>query len=251
MTKGVNKFFYNHTQLLHQKHQAQATDFRSHASLACESIVGRGRLPIIAGGSNSYIEALVNEDPEFPLRYECCFLWVDVSLPVLNSFVSERVDKMVKAGFVSEVRKMFKPNADYSRGIRRAIGVPEMDDYLRNEKIVDEEARARLLGAAIATIKENTCMLAYRQLQKIHRLHNQWLWNMHRIDATEVFLKSGEEAEEAWEKQVVRPSTMIVEQFLDEEEYMRSIVSPDTVAAITAGSGAKSVPVAAVAAASL
>ncbi|XP_038718813.1 adenylate isopentenyltransferase 5, chloroplastic-like [Tripterygium wilfordii] len=222
-----------------------ATDFRSHASLAVESILGRGRLPIIAGGSNSYIEALVNEDPEFRLRYECCFLWVDVSLPVLNSFVSERVDKMVKAGLVDEVRKMFKPNADYSQGIRRAIGVPEMDEYLRNETIVDQEARARLLGAAIENIKDNTCSLAYKQLQKIHRLHNQWRWKMHRIDATDVFLKRGEEAEEAWDKLVVRPSTMIVEKLLD-DEYMRN-----TVAAITAVSAAKSVPVAAVAAASL
>ncbi|XVE95321.1 hypothetical protein REPUB_Repub02eG0086600 [Reevesia pubescens] len=53
-------------------------DFQYHASLAVESIVAQGRLPIIAGGSNSYIEALVNHDPEVQLRYECCFLWVDV-----------------------------------------------------------------------------------------------------------------------------------------------------------------------------
>ncbi|KAK0600595.1 hypothetical protein LWI29_016480 [Acer saccharum] len=54
-----------------------AKDFRIHAAKAVESIVSRDRLPIIAGK-----------------RYDCCFLWVDVSLPVLYSFVSERVDEV-------------------------------------------------------------------------------------------------------------------------------------------------------------
>lgn len=41
---------------------------------------------------------------------------------------------------------------------------------------------------------------------------------MHRIDATEVFLKRGEEADEAWEKLVMLPSTMTVRQFLYDED---------------------------------
>ncbi|KAJ4847251.1 Adenylate isopentenyltransferase 5, chloroplastic [Turnera subulata] len=190
-------------------------DFRNHASLVLESIVTRDRLPIIAGGSNSYVEALTNEDPNFRLRYECCFLWVDVSIPVLHSFVSDRVDRMVKAGLIDEVRNMFDPNRDdYSQGIRRAIGVPELDQYFRKEATADASTRDKLLDAAIGKIKENTCMLACRQLQKIRRLHSQWDWNMHRIDATEVFLRSGGEAEEAWEKLVAGPSAMILNQFL-------------------------------------
>ena len=203
-------------------------DFRHHASNALKLIVARDRLPIIAGGSNSFIEALANDDPEFRLRYECCFLWVDVSLPVLHSFVSERVDRMVKAGLINEVKNMFDPNnTDYSRGIRRAIGVPELDPIFRYENMVDVKTRDKLLDTATAKIKENTCMLACRQLQKIHRLHNRWSWNMHRMDATEVFVKKGQEAEEAWEKLVAGPGTMIVEQFLyDEEDHMAAIVAP-------------------------
>ncbi|KAE8694855.1 Adenylate isopentenyltransferase 3 [Hibiscus syriacus] len=125
-------------------------DFQHHASLAVESMHAEGRLPIVAGGSNSYIETLVNNDPEFQLRCECCFLWVDVSLPVLHSFVSERVDKMVETGLVDEAAQMFDPMADYSRGIRRAIGVPELDQYFRGGSTVDAEARARMLDTAIS-----------------------------------------------------------------------------------------------------
>ncbi|XP_010548779.1 PREDICTED: adenylate isopentenyltransferase 5, chloroplastic [Tarenaya hassleriana] len=194
-----------------------AADFAREATRAVESIVERDRVPIIAGGSNSYIEALVNGCADFRLRYQCCFLWVDVSKPVLHSFVSERVDKMVEMGLVDEVHRIFDPSADYSVGIRRAIGVSELDEFLRSEfdeSSGDEENRARLLQTAIETIKENTCSLACRQLQKIQRLYKQWKWNMHRIDATEVFLRRGEKADEAWETVVARPSSIIVEQFL-------------------------------------
>ncbi|XVF28929.1 hypothetical protein REPUB_Repub15cG0075200 [Reevesia pubescens] len=195
-------------------------DFRHHASLAVESIISQGRLPIIAGGSNSYIKALVNDDSDFQLRYECCFLWVDVSLFVLHSFVSERVDKMVQVGLVDEVKQMFDPMADYSRGIRRAIGVPELDQYFRAESILDAKIRARLLDTAFSKIKENTCILANCQRRKILRFYKQWNWRMHRIDATEAFLKRGDESDEAWERLVVGPSTMIVDQFLYDENHV-------------------------------
>lgn len=66
-----------------------ATDFRHHASMAIESIIEKDKLPIIAGGSNSFIDSLVNDDPFFFSKYECCFLWVDVSLPILQRFVGE------------------------------------------------------------------------------------------------------------------------------------------------------------------
>ncbi|CAL9078655.1 unnamed protein product [Musa textilis] len=82
-----------------------ASDFRRAATLQVESIARRGRLPIVAGGSNSYIEELIEgAGREFRRRYECCFLWVDVQLPVLHKFVAERVDRMVERGLVEEVR---------------------------------------------------------------------------------------------------------------------------------------------------
>ncbi|KAJ9700221.1 hypothetical protein PVL29_005847 [Vitis rotundifolia] len=228
-----------------------AMDFCHHASLAIQSITARNRHPIIAGGSNSFIEALVNEAlvtdvPEFKSRYECCFLWVDVSLPVLHRFVSERVDRMVEAGLVEEVRRIFDPEADYSRGIRRAIGVPEMDQFLRGERIIGDKIAAQYLRKAIAKIKENTCKLACSQLDKIHRLQNIRGWKIHRLDATEAFLKRGDDAEEAWEKHVAGPSTDIVGCFLRHQDCVPNIVVPVPSTAIIGST----VPMTAVAAAS-
>ncbi|XP_028759948.1 adenylate isopentenyltransferase 5, chloroplastic-like [Neltuma alba] len=197
-----------------------AVDFTRHASSAIDSIVRRDRLPIIAGGSNSYIEALIEDDAAFRLKYECFFLWVDVSLPVLDSFLSKRVDRMIKAGQVDEVRQFFDPAGDYTTGIRRAIGVPEFDEFLRTEATADEGTKKRLLEAAIAKIKANNCSLARRQIQKIHRLYNMWKRNAYRLDATEVFTKSGDDAEELWETHVLAKSQRIVRKFLHNDGPM-------------------------------
>ncbi|KAL2509027.1 Adenylate isopentenyltransferase 5 [Forsythia ovata] len=214
-------------------------DFVHHASLAVESIMRKGRLPIIAGGSNSYIKALVNDDIEFQSKYECCFLWVDVSMAILHSFVSKRVDQMAEAGLVDEAREFFDIEANYTRGIKRAIGVPEMDEFFRNESIVDDETRARLLKVAIDKIKENTCKLACRQHQNILRLQNQLKWNMHRLDVTEAFLKRAVEADEAWERVVAGPSTGIVGCFLHDHDI--NLVSAITAASVIGTTNATAV----------
>ncbi|KAL5541677.1 hypothetical protein UlMin_009387 [Ulmus minor] len=221
-----------------------ATDFCHHAVSEIDAILGRGRLPIITGGSNSYIEALVNDqhNNQFCLKYDCCFLCVDVSLPILNAFVSDRVDRMVVAGLVDEVRRMFNLTADYSRGIRRAIGVPELDEFFKAEiRGASQMIKSRLLKSAIAKIKENTCSLARRQLQKIRRLDLSW--DMHHLDATEAFLRrsQGKDSDEAWENLVAGPGTMIIDDFL----YNEGAIVPSDSAAVLAGS----VPIPAVAAA--
>ncbi|KAL2469961.1 Adenylate isopentenyltransferase 5 [Abeliophyllum distichum] len=205
-----------------------AVDFVHHALTAVDSITRRGRLPIIAGGSNSYIKALVNDDMEFQSKYECCFLWVDVSMPVLHSFVSKRVDQMVDARLIDEAREFFDPQGNYTRGIKRAIGLPELDEFFRNESSLDDVTRARLLEDAIDKIKANTCKLACHQLQNILGLQNQLDWKMRHLDATEAFLKRGLESVEAWERLVAGPATMIVGRFLYEDgmDFMSAIAVP-------------------------
>ncbi|KAG8370164.1 hypothetical protein BUALT_Bualt14G0088800 [Buddleja alternifolia] len=215
-----------------------AHDFVYHASQAADAITQRGRLPIIAGGSNSFIKALVNDDIEFRSKYECCFLWVDVAMPVLHSFVSKRVDQMVTAGLVEEAKEFFEPAGDYARGIRRAIGVPEMDEFFRYENIVDGATRAKLLEVAIDQVKLNTCKLACHQLRNILRLGEQLERRTHRLDATEAFLKHGEESDEAWERVVAGPGTRIVGRFLYEDhiDFVSTIIAPPPLAATAATS---------------
>ncbi|KAK4741915.1 hypothetical protein SAY87_025503 [Trapa incisa] len=64
-------------------------------------------------------------------RYHCCFICVDASLPVLDQYVEERVDVMVDRGLLNEVCDIYNINADYTRGLRQAIGVREFENFLR------------------------------------------------------------------------------------------------------------------------
>lgn len=198
----------------HPDDEFTAADFRREASRAAGAVTARGRLPITAGGSNSYIEELIDGDRSaFRERYDCCFLWVDVQLPVLHGYVDSRVDEMCDRGLVGEVAAAFDPRrTDYSRGIWRAIGVPELDAYLRLCCSGDQEERARLLAIAVEEIKSNTRRLSCRQRAKIQRLAK--LWRVRRVDATEAFRRRGAAADEVWERLVAAPCVAAVRAFL-------------------------------------
>ncbi|CAL4963521.1 unnamed protein product [Urochloa decumbens] len=202
-----------------------ASDFCRDAARAVVAIHARGRVPIIAGGSNRYLDALLDGEPAaLRKRYECCFLWVDAGLPVLDRYIRDRVDCMLEQGLVDEVRPFFQPDADYSRGIRRAIGVPEMDTYFRveatGEMDDDNELRTRQLSAAVDEIKANTCRLARRQRQKIRRLRGISRWSLRRLDVTRVLMLKTSEAKDpeteraAWEADVAGPAERAVATFL-------------------------------------
>ncbi|CAL4927982.1 unnamed protein product [Urochloa decumbens] len=211
----------------HPDAEFTAGEFRREASRAAAAVAARGRVPIIAGGSNTYVEELVDGDGRaFRGRFDCCFLWVDARLPVLHGFVARRVDEMCRRGLVEEVTAAFDPRrTDYSRGIWRAIGVPELDAYLRSRGAagVGDEERERMLAAAVDEIKANTSRLAFRQRAKIQRLAR--MWRVRRVDATEVFLKRGHAADEAWERLVAAPCIDAVRNFLLEDQEYSSMVT--------------------------
>jgi len=215
------------------------SDFRRHAGDIISDITSRRKLPIIVGGSNSFIHSLLVErfDPDSnvfdessssissDLRYKCCFLWMDISFPVLSEYLLKRVDDMFDSGMVNELAEFYEPDADNQTGLRKAIGVPEFDRFFKQYPPVgpDESERHNPMreGAyeeAVKAIKDNTCQLAKRQIGKILRLKRAG-WDLQRIDATEAFRAvltngGGEEFSGVWEKQVLEPSVKIVERFL-------------------------------------
>ncbi|XP_031126685.1 adenylate isopentenyltransferase 5, chloroplastic-like [Ipomoea triloba] len=214
---GVPHYLLGHIGNPNQKYTAR--DFCFEATSVIGRIIDSGKVPVVAGGSNSFLEALV-EDPEFKFKsnYLGCFIWLDVSPNVLNTFVSKRVDQMLNQGLVEEVRGIFGPDKDYTKGIRRAIGVPEMDKYLRaesNKDMSDAEKKA-LLQSAIAEIKTNTIGLIRHQVRKIRRLRDDLGWPIHRIDPTPVLQIQGDKQaqEAAWLNMVFNPSFNILQKYL-------------------------------------
>lgn len=202
--------------------------FRSLAADAVARIVSRGRVPVIAGGSNSYIHAMMvnGYDPKLDpfagapaarhcFRYRSCLLWVDVEAAVLEKHLDRRVDEMVGLGMVEELERYFAAG-DWDRhpGLGKAIGVSEFAEYFRRRTAAAYED-------AIEVIKENTRRLAEEQVRKIKRL-GEMGWPLQRVDATATVAArlagDGSEAQaSAWERDVLCPSLRAVEKFLEDD----------------------------------
>ncbi|GMG98469.1 hypothetical protein Nepgr_000309 [Nepenthes gracilis] len=175
-------------------------------------------------------------------RYNCCFVCVDASLAVLDEYVGQRVDKMIDAGLLDEVYDIYTQNADYTRGLRQAVGVREFVDLLRayfheerreandsvSASVIDspnirkENVRGILnssdnqikclLEESINKLKANTRRLVRRQKRRINRLQTLFGWDIHRVDSTE-FLCGGN-SDEMWFKHVVEPAALLIRSFL-------------------------------------
>jgi len=199
-------------------------DFCKHVLEALNLIIENGHLPIIVGGSNSYLKKLL-EDPTiaFHSKYDCCFIWLDVSLPILFPYLDKRVDEMVKAGMVDEIREFFVPGADNTKGIRRAIGVPELDSYFEIEmkKGIDDGQKEEILKEAIRKTKQNTFILAENQLSKIQNMADKLGSMINKINSTLVFeaILRGENYQNLHQEIVIKPSMKMVKRFLDETSH--------------------------------
>lgn len=89
---------------------------------------------------------------------------MDASLPVLDQYVDQRVDCMIDAGLLNEVYEIFNPNADYTRGLRQAIGVREFENFLRayiveasdeGNHLIDESTSLKSVDLADKKLMEN------------------------------------------------------------------------------------------------
>ncbi|KAG6482832.1 adenylate isopentenyltransferase-like [Zingiber officinale] len=215
--------------------------FRALAACAVRDIAARDRLPVIAGGSNSFVHALLSErfDPQSDpfvdedageeeekgrrrrrlLRYRCCFLWVHVEAAVLAEYLDRRVEEMLGQGMVEELEEYFATEGEEAErrhpGLGKAIGVSEFKRYFtaRGSRTNSE------YDSAVAAIKANTRRLAESQVRKMERLVAIG-WPLRRVDATatvEARLGAGLGASttaSCWKRDVEGPSLVAVEQLL-------------------------------------
>ncbi|KAG0483123.1 hypothetical protein HPP92_011207 [Vanilla planifolia] len=219
--------------------ELQPEEFRSLAEEAVAGITSRGRIPVVAGGSNSYIHAMMvdeydpGENPfvEKPaskqgsLQYRSCLIWVDVEAATLAEHLDRRVDEMLGAGMVEELERYFAGEKEAEKrhpGLGKAIGVPEFREYFRRRRT------AAGYEEAVAAIKENTRRLSGEQVRKI-----RWLeeigWPLIRVDATEAVeaklaARGRVAVEAAWEQNVLGPSLRAVERFSDNSSARRRLL---------------------------
>ncbi|CAH8361255.1 unnamed protein product [Eruca vesicaria subsp. sativa] len=121
---------------------------------------------------------------------------MDAETSVLDKYVGQRVD----GGLPDEVYDIYKPGADYTRGLRQSIGVIEFEDFLKTylpeesndgDKALKENLRKILdfpkddklrvmLEEAIDSVKFNTRRLLRRQACGNKVLRGRHEWEHHR-----------------------------------------------------------------------
>lgn len=151
-----------------------------------------------------------------------------MSLPVLYQYLAKRVDEMLDSGMLNELSEFYGSDEfDWvnGNGLKKAIGVPEFEKYFKRfgdltNTEEDVMMREVVYEEAVREIKDNTCQLAKRQVEKIQRLREAG-WYLRRINATEAFraaLGSSDSGavSSIWEREVVEPSMKIVKSFLEE-----------------------------------
>ncbi|CAN6451625.1 unnamed protein product [Victoria cruziana] len=206
-----------------------AADFCDLAARTISDIIARGRVPILVGGSNSYIQALVSPDLGTEFRYDCCFLWIDVDIEVLAPYVCRRVDEMLDGGLLTEMAEFYDPSESVQCGVRLSIGVPEFNRYFleyppdsssesssSSEENCghEEEKRKKLLVEVVDEMKVNTIKLAEKQKGRIANFQNCG-WDIHFIDATPAFEAVGSpDFKHVWETAALNPALEIVKKFL-------------------------------------
>lgn len=155
-------------------------------------------------------------------RYRSLLFWTHAAPNVLNPRLEERVDKMVSAGLLDEVRAMYSllqtrdqqgDPIDQSRGIWVAIGFKEFLPYIQNPNESTE-----LLKESINRTKIATRQYAKRQirwirlrLQRAIQAANAQRY-MFLLDATDL---------QQWPQNVERKAIDIT------EEFLRGSVLPD------------------------
>lgn len=180
---------------------------------------------------------------------------MDASLPILDQYVEQRVDHMVDTGLLSEVYDIYNLNADYTRGLRQAIGVREFEEFLKvylsnsqsgtendiagashaqmltskcdtvlkeNMSAIlsssDEAQLKLLLVDAIDKVKVNTRRLVRRQKRRLTRLQTWFGWSIHYVDATECLSCM---SDNSWTANVVKPSVQIIRSYLNEDANLQ------------------------------
>nr|XP_048290473.1 tRNA dimethylallyltransferase isoform X3 [Myodes glareolus] len=154
-----------------------------------------------------------------PLRFpNPCILWLHADQTVLDERLDKRVDAMLAAGLLEELRdfhrrynlKNISENSqDYQHGIFQSIGFKEFHEYLITEGKCTPETSNQLLKKGIEALKQVTKRYARKQ--------NRWVRNrflsrpgpsvppVYGLEVSDV---------SKWEESVLEPAVNIVQSFI-------------------------------------
>ncbi|XP_053147604.1 tRNA dimethylallyltransferase [Hemicordylus capensis] len=154
-----------------------------------------------------------------PLKYpNPCILWLSAEQAVLEKQLDKRVDAMLEAGLLAELRdfhqrynqeKVAENCQNYQHGIFQSIGFKEFHEFLISEGRCPKERSSQLLEEAIQALRIVTKRYARKQ--------NKWVRNRFlRRPGPNVPPVYGLPVSDLsrWEEEVLQPALQIVRSFL-------------------------------------
>ncbi|XP_040830219.1 tRNA dimethylallyltransferase isoform X3 [Ochotona curzoniae] len=154
-----------------------------------------------------------------PLKFpNPCILWLHADQTVLDERLDKRVDDMLAAGLLEELRdfhrrynqKFVSENSqDYQHGIFQSIGFKEFHEYLITEGKCTPETSNQLLKKGVEALKQVTKRYARKQIRWIR---NRFLSRpgpsvppVYGLEVSDV---------SKWEESVLEPALEIVQSFI-------------------------------------
>ena len=161
--------------ILEPEERFSVAEFVQLASELITEINSRGKIPIVAGGTGLYIQALLEgynfsatskSQSKFfsdtgELRYNALVIGLTAPRKELYRRIDERTKKMFDAGLVSEVQKLLANGVSPDAQAMLGIGYRETVEYLRGNFSLDE---------AVSKISQATRNFAKRQLTWYRRM---------------------------------------------------------------------------------
>ncbi|XP_061738648.1 tRNA dimethylallyltransferase isoform X1 [Nerophis ophidion] len=160
-----------------------------------------------------------------PLRFQDpCIFWLQADMDELDKRLDCRVDQMLSAGLIEELRDFHarfnqkeaqKDRPNYQHGIFQSIGFKEFHEYLTAPESITQQEKEVLRNKGVAALKMATRRYARKQ--------NKWVRNrflkragagecvpsVYGLDVTDV---------SRWEETVVKPALLIVDSLRKREQ---------------------------------
>lgn len=158
-------------------------EFARDASKIIEKVWSRGNLPVVVGGTGLYIESLIKQfqfnksksDLSKQSPYNLTHLCLYRDRAKMYKAIDNRVDEMISAGLVDEVKTLHNIGVSDDAQCMQAIGYKEICRYLNNETSLNQ---------AIEDIKKNTRNYAKRQMTWFRHMDCEWIDVDKQMDET-------------------------------------------------------------------
>ena len=181
-TEELARVKHHLVDILEPHEKFSVVDFQSAASKIIVDLNSRGKIPIVAGGTGLYIQALIegykfsdklnksvqsNFKETGELVYDAKVIGLTLDRQKLYKRINLRTQKMFDDGLVDEVQKLLNSGIDKNAQAMLGIGYKETLEYLDGTATLEE---------TINKISQNTRNFAKRQITWYKRMpYIKWI----------------------------------------------------------------------------